>query len=604
MQINPTHASFGVIFDGRSIFEVPRYQRGYAWGDEALDDFLDDLSACYEIRNDGKEREHFFGGILSIRRQMQGVANESKFELVDGQQRVTTLTLLAAVLFENYQLIYSASAVGNDDFRERIDLRKSKLKSCFIEYSQEVNKEIKKVNVLTMSKNDEPFFRSMLSNGGAIAVRDSHKKLQRAYAKLKEYVGKIVGVAGTPEAKLDSLERLQNVLLSDFSVLHMVVDNKSDAYRLFQVINDRGVSLTDGDLLRARVLETLEGHDVEQAEAEAIWDNILSDQPSVTLNYLHWVYESHAFVRAKSSSLADDFYSHFFPDVGFGEVSEEQARQCIDGMRTVSADINLCRKLVEGEWPYDEVRQVTPWDKSRLKAMVVDLGHTLSVPLLIALAQHDATVFRDAVLMLERSFFRFKVICSEHVTPLKRLYYEESQVIRSSGQSYNVSSLRDKLNNLLLDKSPISSFVNGLKALTYQARDGGNKPIKYLLSIVESYSDWYSSGAVGAPKCIEGNRIYDFNSTSIEHVYPRNASLANKVGKMESLKNSLGNLTLLDHIPNTISGNAPYEEKREMYARSSLFLNRKIAENEVWLVDEVTAYEGLLIRMASEIFKA
>eukprot|EP01133_Synstelium_polycarpum_P020040 gene20040-24027_t len=563
MQINPSHASFGVIFDGRSIFEVPRYQRGYAWGDEALDDFLDDLSACYEIRNDGKEREHFFGGILSIRRQMQGVANESKFELVDGQQRVTTLILLAAVLFENYQLIYSASAVGNDEFRERIDLRKSKLKSCFIEYSQE-----------------------------------------RAYAKLKEYVAKIVGAAGTPEAKLDSLERLQNVLLSDFSVLHMVVDNKSDAYRLFQVINDRGVSLTDGDLLRARVLETLEGHDVEQAEAEAIWDNILSDQPSVTLNYLHWVYESHAFVRAKSSSLADDFYSHFFPGVGFGEVTEEQARQCIDGMRTVSADINLCRKLVEGEWPHDEVRQVTPWDKSRLKAMVVDLGHTLSVPLLIALAQHDATVFRDAVLMLERSFFRFKVICSEHVTPLKRLYYEESQVIRNSGQSYDVSSLRDKLNNLLLDKSPIHSFVNGLKALTYQARDGGNKPIKYLLSIVESYSDWYSSGATGAPKCIEGNRIYDFNSTSIEHVYPRNASPGNKVGEMESLKNSLGNLTLLDNVPNTISGNAPYEEKREMYARSSLFLNRKIAENEVWSVAEMAAYENLLIMMASEIFKA
>ncbi|SDB35911.1 DUF262 domain-containing protein [Pseudomonas sp. NFACC13-1] len=604
MQINPTHASFGVIFDGRSIFEVPRYQRGYAWGDEALDDFLDDLSACYEIRNDGKEREHFFGGILSIRRQMQGVANESKFELVDGQQRVTTLTLLAAVLFENYQSIYSSSAVGGDDFRDRIDLRKSKLKNCFIEYSQEVNKEIKKVNVLTMSKNDEPFFRSMLSGGGAIPVRDSHEKLQRAYSKLKKYVSELVGLVSTPDAKLDSLERLQNVLLSDFSVLHMVVDNKSDAYRLFQVINDRGVSLTDGDLLRARVLEVLEGHEAQQSESEAIWDDILSDQPNVTLNYLHWVYESHAFVRAKSSSLADDFYSRFFPAVGYGEVNNEQANQCIEGMRLIRSDINLCRKLLAGEWPYEETRAVTPWDKSRLKALIVDLGHTLCVPLLIALAQHDSTVFRDAVLMLERSFFRFKVICSEHVTPLKRLYYEESQEIRLKGGQYSVSSLRDKLNQLLLDKSPVIAFNNGLKALKYQPRDGGNKPIKYLLSILESYSDWYANGAIGSPRCIEGNRVYDFNSTSIEHIYPRNASQIHKVADLEPLKNCLGNLTLLDNVPNTLSGNAPYEEKREMYARSSLFLNRKIAESECWSVVEIGAYEQFLIEMASVIFVA
>lgn len=605
MQINPTHAEFGAIFDGRSVFVVPKYQRGYAWGDEAITDFLDDLTACFDIREvDGRSREHFFGGVLSVRRQMQGVANESKFELVDGQQRVTTLTLLAAALCEHYQSLYNSLNVAGDEYRERIELRRSRLKRCFIEYSQEVNREIRRVNVLTLSKNDEPFFRSMLANGGLRPSRNSHNKLVGAFARLRRYVSDLVATSELVEGKLDILERLQNVLLSDFSVLHMVTESRGDAYRLFQVINDRGVSLTDGDLLRARVLELLEDFDAEQDEVESMWDDILSDEPGVTFNYLHWIYESHAFSRARNSALADDFFVHFFPEVDYGRVTADHAIEILKAMRSIYNDILLCRKIIEGEWFFPEQRPVTPWERARLKTLVVDLGHTLCVPLLLAGSNLGHTDFRDIVLMLERGFFRFKVICGEHVTPLKSLYYAESRAIRTGGAAYDLDSLRTNLNALLNERAPINSFRDGLSSLTYQARSSGNKPIKYLLATIESYYEWFEQGATGTPSCIEGNRIYDFMATSIEHIYPRNAQADDRREGLEEFKNGIGNLTLLDPAPNSDSGNDPYAEKKAMYGRSSLHLNRFVAQYDDWGIAQLEAYKDRLLSMASAIFVA
>lgn len=605
MQINPTHAAFGAIFDGRSIFEVPRYQRGYAWGDEAISDFLEDVNGCYLARAMGaQEREHFFGGVLSIRRQMQGVANESKFELVDGQQRVTTLTLLASAIYGAYQDIYQGLGVGGDAYRERVELRKGKLKNSFIEYPQAVNKEIRRVNVLTLSRNDEPFYRALLVGGATHPTRDSHRKLKKAFQNIEVYVRNLVNSMQSVEDKLDVLENLENILLTDFSVLHMVVDSRSDAYRLFQVINDRGVSLTDGDLLRARVLEILEGHDAEQQEVEALWDDILRDDPGVTLNYLNWIYESYGYSRAKASSFADAFFSLFFsPDFQANYNYSSQVEAVLGAMRLISHEIGQCRKIVHGEWPYPEQQPVTAWERSRLKILTVDLGHTLAVPLLLALCKLDHVAFRDSVLMLERAFFRYKIICGEHVTPLKTLYNNAARAIRQSAQ-YNIQVLRGELNAILEEKSPVSNFKDGIRALKYQQRDGGNKPIKYFLASIESYSSWFNAGAVGSPQCIEGNRIYDFASTSIEHIYPKNARAGDRVAALEPEKNSIRNLTLLDPVPNTASGNDPFLSKKPMYAASSLWINREISGYNSWGVAEMEDYEQKLLEMAATIFVA
>ena len=66
---------------------------------------------------------------------------------------------------------------------------------------------------------------------------------------------------------------MEDILIEDFTVIHISTDSKTEAYRLFQVLNDRGISLTDGDLLRARTLELLDNgaFETQQTTAETEW---------------------------------------------------------------------------------------------------------------------------------------------------------------------------------------------------------------------------------------------------------------------------------------------------------------------------------------------
>ncbi|QBQ10271.1 DUF262 domain-containing protein [Pseudomonas sp. SXM-1] len=604
MNIKPSHVDIGVLFGEKTIFTVPKYQRGYAWDDESVADFISDVSVCYSRRVNNNCMEHFLGGVLSIKSDIDGVANAVRYQLVDGQQRITTLTLLAFVLCENLEELAALVEDDDKDIVLRIEHHLLRLRKAFIVHDQVVNRIVTPANVLTLSKKDEAHFRALLAGRDPIAVIDSHVKLSASLMQLKKYISSVVVEVDDLSNKLDVLERFQDVLLIDFSVLHMVAENKPDAYRLFQVINDRGVSLTDGDLLRVKTLELLEGHGVEQDAAELIWDDILSDKPSRTYDYLQWIYESYAFKRARSGALADVYMEQFFGRINHELVNKKDARFILSQLEKIRSDVCTCRSIIKGEWVFDDQRPVTPWDRTRLRSLIVDLGHTLCVPLLLAISDSGHVKFRDVVLMLERSFYRYKIICNEHVTPLKSLYYAESQIIRADTKSYKVQSLRDKLNDLLAQRAPMANFINGLLGLHYQAKTGGNKNIKHLLMMLDSYGGWYCNGANGNPACLEGNRILDFGETSIEHIYPRNAKAADIDPEMEERKNSIGNLTLLDPEINSSADNKPFNDKRDIFKKSSIALNVKIGAKRVWNVKSSTNYERDLLAMAKLIFVA
>lgn len=185
------------------------------------------------------------------------------------------------------------------------------------------------------------------------------------------------------------------------------------------------------------------------------------------------------------------------------------------------------QKIKRGQWLYPEQQPVTSWDRSRLSLLLSELNHTLSIPLLIAASTLDYKIFSDIVQIIEKIFFRYKVICSQHATPLKKIYYEESLAIRTNPNSYKISTLKQKLQDLIKSKASDEMFKNGLQALEYKSVGGSNKPLKYFLMNIEYYYQWYKKGAVGTPVCVDKSRVYDFAGTSIEHIYPQNADKNN-----------------------------------------------------------------------------
>lgn len=246
MNIEPTYTSVGSLFAYRPMFFIPKYQRAYAWGAESVEDFIKDLKNCFSRRKSNSPVNHFFGGILSVRYPVPGTVNQHEYEIIDGQQRIATFTLLISCLITVYQDLKAETQSLRDTNNQFIlEERIKELSERFIDFRQEVQRVITPVEVLRLSKADHPFYKELIQGMNPSPSRDSHNKILHAYQTLSTAIRDIINPSRL-EDKMDDLEIIQNIIDNDFTVLHMVTLNKDDAFRLFQVLNDRGSSLTEG----------------------------------------------------------------------------------------------------------------------------------------------------------------------------------------------------------------------------------------------------------------------------------------------------------------------------------------------------------------------
>ncbi|SHH63244.1 DUF262 domain-containing protein [Desulfofustis glycolicus] len=604
MQIDPVYTTVGNLFRHEPRFFIPKYQRAYAWESEPVNDFIRDIKNCFEMRKSNRRHTHFFGGILSVERKLVGTVSRNEYEIIDGQQRIATFTLLVAALIKAYSDL-EVTANNADDTENAIIIkgRKTILSNRFVEFEQEVNRQITNVEVLKLSRADQPYYTELIRGANPTDDRESHRRINSAYCVLSSFIKGIVDAEDQLTRKMDNLEIFQIIIDDDCSILHMVTTSRKDAYRLFQVLNDRGTNLTDGDLLRAKTLEILEGHNQEQDTVERSWDRILADHPTDTNNYLNWIYESYTGRRATQNALYDKFCDEFFPQHHSSELLASEAEDVRVAVRQIESDIQECRDLLQGEWPYKRQQPITNWDITRLKTLLFELGHTLSIPLLLAASKLDHRKFAELVQLVERIFFRYKLICNKHVTPLKNIYYQESIAIRRDPANYNIADLKTKLQNLIDSNASDQIFRSELQALEYHETGGSNKPLKYFLMSVEYYYQWYNAGANGSPQCIDKSRVFDFSGTSIEHVYPQNANPADINHTLEPVKNQIGNLTIMDPSQNNIGGSQSFQYKKHIYLGSLAAMTQDIGNKADWTITEIEERRDFLLDAAVAIFR-
>jgi len=601
MNVDPTYAAVGQFFGYRPIYVIPKYQRGYAWDRLEIDDFVKDLGSCFQKRVAGGNQNHFFGGIVSVKKPVQGAVNQHSYELVDGQQRMATFTLLVSAMIKIYStLLRQVTTAGDLVNKGIIENRIQDLKLRFVEFQQEINRITNVQEVITLSRSDRQFYKDLIGNQNPTPSRDSHHRIKYAYETI---IQKLDALTNQPAIndKLDRLEIVKNIIDNDFSILHIVTYDKNEAYRLFQVLNDRGKNLTEGDLLRAKTLELLEAHPAQQDSVELLWDEILADKPSLTEDFLRWIYASHSGDRAGSSTLFDDFLTLFYPSHNSATTTAVEAGSILSATQELRNEINHCRKLINGEWPLPLATPVTGWDRNRLALLIKELGHTLSMPLLLASCKLDHVKLSDTVHMIEKFAFRYIIITNQHATALANKYHEECLAIRTNPTGYNIASLRTKLQALQTQRANDGLFRASLDSLIYKV-GGGNTPIKYFLLTIESFLRWYRAGATGTPQCMDKTVIYDFTDTTIEHVYPRNAQGVVVDATLEDLKNTIGNLTFLGPSDNLTGGNDSFNVKRPIFAASSVLMNREISQKTQWHTATVLARANELKDIALRIF--
>lgn len=221
------------IFEGSYQFEIPDYQRPYAWTTEQATELFDDLySAMQDVRVSGSSSQYFLGSIVLIKND-----RDPKPSVVDGQQRLTTLTMLFAVL----RTVMPDAADDITDFL----YKKGK-------FSLGEKNEYR----LTAREEDADFFRTHIQEPGGIAqLVASTEKLKDSRLRYRENATLLLEKAKA--LSLDDRNALWKFLANDCSLVVISTPDLEAAYRIFSVLNNRGLDLAPIDILKAEVLGSI-----------------------------------------------------------------------------------------------------------------------------------------------------------------------------------------------------------------------------------------------------------------------------------------------------------------------------------------------------------
>ena len=205
------------VINRQYFFNIPIYQRLYVWGKEQIHTLLDDIVAAWsEDKN-----EFYLGGTLVIERTVSGLEDTRYYDLIDGQQRFTTLWLISVVLKEHL-VAYT-----------QVDTKQEKRQRISFSIRPQVTKFFEKIC------EDLP-----ASLPEAMQLEDA---LQEIRAYFDNYYDK--------KETLDK-KALSEFILTKVQLILTAVPKHTDLNKLFEVINNRGVQLQHHEILKAKLLES------------------------------------------------------------------------------------------------------------------------------------------------------------------------------------------------------------------------------------------------------------------------------------------------------------------------------------------------------------
>ncbi|HEV2780196.1 MAG TPA: DUF262 domain-containing protein [Actinophytocola sp.] len=237
------------VFSSDYEFAIPDYQRPYTWGVEQATQLLEDL---YEAVERDPDDPYFLGSIVLVKE-----ANAPLAEVIDGQQRLTTLTILLSVLRE---LCDNPTDAGNLD--------------KLIWEPGDTIQDLASRPRVRLRRRDEDFFRKHVQDRGALAVleagvapaNDAQERIVANVRELRRLLGK--------KSDVERLALAKTIVQRTFLVVVSTSDLTS-AYRIFSVMNSRGVELAPADIFKSKVIGALLD-DLKEKYA-ARWEDLEAD---------------------------------------------------------------------------------------------------------------------------------------------------------------------------------------------------------------------------------------------------------------------------------------------------------------------------------------
>ncbi|GAA8370995.1 DUF262 domain-containing protein [Helicobacter pylori] len=551
----------GVVEKG--VFEIPSYQRGYAWQMKQLEDFWSDLEHVSKLG----DKFHYMHSLTL--RESENEFESSAFEIIDGQQRLATSLILLGLL---------AKITQNKDPKYSLINLEPILSYKYYGLSEAFRA------IMEEEKDLEAFKTSFYA-----------KNLIKAYAFFQEKI------SDTP---MEVLEKMFDALTKKmlFSVVELN-DNRIDPFSSFETINNRGKDLSTLELLKNRL--HFVAHKICDEEDLENLQNEINDTYTRIYHDLRYFKDAHL----------EDFLKHFVAYY-YGENSKFKERlldtafdahkkydDLYDEYEKIN-DLLLYLSYSSKVWYFlhtlddEELRiEITPKMRGLLDKMrhLNALSNNAFLPLLLSLLTIQLAVrsgserhyttkeLEDLLEYLERFGFLIYGVAGKDTTKNEwiRLAFKAIQACRFWEDKITIEDLPT------LEKNFFKGEHSGLELLEESIHSKKNtekwyqwgKALNYLLYEYELYHN------------PETTLNFDSSIESIEHILPQKPDQGYSAKEKDWAKNphivhALGNLLLISKNANSSLSNKPFEEKRKEYLKGS-YSEKEVAKNASFGVAQI-----------------
>lgn len=571
---------------GDRTFEIPVYQRNYSWEEKQCDDLWNDI---YYLK---PGKKHYFGTILIKkvdRTKDHGLKTFEVFELIDGQQRISTILILLR------EILNQISSINDPELNEGLQ----KFQEDYLKY--------KNIYKLELMGEDREFFKENIIDNQDFPeeiLTPSRKRLRDAKSFFKGKFKEIIEEKEFENYKEFLLDFKRKI--DDMDIIRYEVENDADAVLIFETVNDRGKLLTNLEKTKSFLM-----HAIYLAEDENLEGNLNYINETFS-NIFRWFEDIKRSDRGKNLREDDIQRYHFI-------IYEELQKRRETSYKYIEFLKNKIKKLYREEdnksleyaldytndlkRAFYALKEIINYNDDDEIGIQLDKIFAMDrvanfYPLLIAVwVQYKTGPFTKAELLrilelIELSSFRIYAIGKKRSNSGEGMLYTLGFNIHKNNKNFEYLE-QTLITDLIKRYEDDKSFRRDLKLENFYNRVSRND-IKYLL-----YE--YEQSLMREPLEISLKSILvpDFH---VEHIWPNNPSKLNLSAKEllihENNKDKLGNLTIALNKWNERWGNKPFDKKKKDYVESSFKIQNELYKFENWGKSEIDQREQKIINFA------
>lgn len=530
--MEPSNQSFEGLIGNGIKYTIPRFQRDYAWTLAQWEDLWADIQSL------SQEPFHYMGYIVLQRK------GQHNYEVIDGQQRLITLSLLILVAMRKLQDLIDAGQEkdANTDRLKEITGR-------FVGVKDIVSLRVS--SKLTLNRNNNTFYKHICSHLSPPNQRNltvTNKLLGQAF---RFFLDQNMGHTGQEIAQF----------IGNFAARLMftkiVVQDSLNAYKVFETLNARGVQLSTPDLLKNYVFSVIDQNDDVTEETlndlDEQWSGIVSQLG--TQNFTDFIRYHHNFQKTLETK------NQLFSSIKNQIITSEQGFNYLDSLSRF-APIYAALLHPHDEWWGNQ----NPIYKDAI--VYLEAFHLFGIkqPLTILMAAFDQYEASEFVLLVKYLYVlsvRYNVIGNDSPN-LQESIYNKLAIKVFNGQLKRASAVKnsDEYKKLY----PVDDVFKAKFEVFRMPSRQSSKKIRFLLVQIETHL---------------GNKIH-YEQTSLEHIcpyHPEDLWYESFCEGANDIQDRLGNMVLLSK--DTLS-RADFATKKIAYQSSGFELANQVAQYEDW----------------------